>query len=142
MAWVEKDTPEPFDQQPLEGLFYLDGDALVRHYPNALLAGYKLPMLAFPSGYECEIWDMGDLKNGAMVHIFGEMNLPLFDSRDRAYEQAVAIGRECGYLTLREGEDALDIWGMDLREHYRITYDQEQKRIVNVEWLPLIPTRG
>src|SRR3972149_2848856 len=130
MSWVEKDTPEPFDQQPVEGLFYLDGDALVRNYPNILLAGYKLPMLAFPSGHECEIWELGDPKYGATVHIFGEMNLPLFDSRDRAYEQVVAIGREEGYLALREGENELEIWGMDLREHYRVTYDMEQRRMV------------
>jgi len=132
--WIEKDTPEPFDQQPIDGLFYLDGDVVGRRFNRNWMDGYKLPMIAFPSGDSFELWISGnDQEYTAVIHIFGEMNLPLFDQRDNAYEYAVSISSQCGYLAEKIGEYLIEVWGCDTSEHYRITYDNDQGHMIDVE---------
>ncbi len=132
MAWTEKEKPTPFDAQPIRGLYFLDGDVVARRIGRDWTAGQKYPMVAFPSGVECMLWESSDPDQVGIVHIYGEMDLPLQDTRDKAFEQANAIAAQCGYLVRRVGEDQLEVWGHDDDEHYLIRYDLESGRMADV----------
>ena len=99
MGWFKKEEPTPFDEMPLAGLFFLDGDLLARLVGRDWTVGEKLPMIAFPSGEEFQLWE------GGIVHIFGEMDLLLKDTRDEAYSHASHIGEQCGYVVRPVGEN-------------------------------------
>lgn len=132
MSWVEKGAPTPFDGQPIQGLFYLDGDVLARRVGKDWTAGQKYPMVAFPSGVECLLWEPGEPEQLGVVHIFGELDLPLSGTPEDAFERANDIAEQCGYLARRVGEDRLEVWGHDEDEHFLIAYDREQGRMADV----------
>jgi len=133
MSWIEKATPTPFDAQPFSGLFYLDGDVLGRRFKHPWADGYKLAMIAFPSGEEREIWPTSDpAQYGAVVHLFGEMDLPLYDTRERAWKQANDIAEQCGYLAFIRGENTIEVYGREADDHFLIIYDNEQRLMVDV----------
>ena len=136
MSWIEKAQPTPFDNLPLPGLFFLDGDLLARRIGRTWTTGQKYPMIAFPSGKECELWETSDPDAGAIVHIFGEIDLPFRDSRDRAYEQASEIAEACGYLTRKQGEDRLELWGHDTDEHVVVLYDTASGHMLDIQPIP------
>ncbi len=136
MSWIEKAQPTSFDDRPLPGLFFLDGDILARRIGRTWTAGQKYPMIAFPSGKECELWETSDPDAGAIVHIFGEIDLPFRDSRDRAYEQASEIAEACGYLTRKQGEDRLELWGHDTDEHVVVLYDTASGHMLDIQPIP------
>src|SRR4051812_1383981 len=48
MGWIEKGEPSPFDQQPISGLFFLDGDLLAREFKQDWTKGQKFPTIVFP----------------------------------------------------------------------------------------------
>jgi hypothetical protein len=125
MSWVEKNTSTPFDEQPPQGFFYLDGDILARIVRRDWTAGQKFPMIVFPSGQEFALWESGNPDAGGIVHIYGEMDLPLKDTRDRAFDQANDVAEQVGYLARRVGDDGLEVWGHDTDEHFLITYDND-----------------
>ena len=134
MGWIEKDKPSPLDNQPIEGLFFLDGDAMARFVNRDWTEGYKLPLIAFPSGKEYELWPSGNPDTVATVHLFGELDLALQgDTRDGAYERAYHIAEQCGYAVHKVGDNQLEVWGNDSDEHLLLTYDDEVRRMVNVE---------
>jgi hypothetical protein len=87
MAWLEKGQHTPFENQPIDGLFFLDGDMMARKYRQFGTQGLKYPTIVFPSGRLCDLWNSSEPGN-AVVHIFGEMDLPLKDTRDEALSQA------------------------------------------------------
>jgi len=132
MGWSKKEEPTPFDGMPLSGLFFLDGDILARLWGRDWTAGEKFPMIAFPSGEEFEIWESGNPARGGIVHIFGEMDLPLKGMRDEAYAQASYIGEQCGYVARKIGDNQLEVWGNDDDEHFLITYSSEAGEIQDI----------
>lgn len=123
MSWVEKGAPTPYDAQPPQGFFYLDGDILARIVRCDWTTGQKFPMIAFPSGQEFELRPGSNPDAGGIVHIYGEMDLPLRTTRDHAFEQANAIAEQVGYLARKVGDDGLEVRGQDRDEHFLITYD-------------------
>ncbi len=125
MTWVEKSQPTPFDEQPWPGLLFLDGDMLARVVGRDWTRGQKLPVMVFPSGMPFHLWEAGTPEAGAIVHVFGEMDLPFKDTRDRAFEQASEVAEQVGYAVQKVGEDGLEVWGHDEDEHFLITYDPE-----------------
>jgi len=133
MGWIEKGRPTVFDDKPLDGLFFLDGDLIAKRIPHARTEGYKFPTIVFPSGIMCDLWESSDPDN-AVVHIFGEMDLRQKDSRDAAYDHASAIAEQVGYLVRKNGDDALEAFGGD-EERVRIVYDSAEHRIANVVFL-------
>lgn len=136
MGWTKKEQPTPFDDLPLAGLFFLDGDQLARLFQRDWTAGEKLPMVAFPSGEEFQLWESGDPERGGIVHVFGELDLPYKSTCDEAFAQASDIGEQCGYLARKIGKDQLEVWGNDDDEHVVITYDNqagEMRDIVTVK---------
>ena len=132
MGWTEKDKPTPFDERPIEGLFFLDGDLLARLFERDWTVNQKYPMIAFPSGVERELWESSSPDAGGIVHLFGEMDLPLYTDRDRAFKHADYIAEQCGYRARLVGDDRLEVIGHDTDEHLILIYDNEEKRLLDV----------
>lgn len=132
MTWTEKETPTPFDDQPIVGLYYLDGDVLARHIGRDWTKGQKYPMVAFPSGETFDLWESADPEQVGIAHLFGEMDLPLKDSRDSAYDRACSIAEQCGYGVQKVGAQGLAVQGHDEDEHFLIVYDPQAGQMADV----------
>ncbi len=132
MSWIEKAKPSPLDDKPIAGLYFLDGDQVARVVQRDWTKGYKLPLVVFPTHAEYEVWPTGNPEQVAIVHLFGEMDLPLGDTRDRAFEEAFDIAEQCGYMLRKVGEDSIELWGNDSDEHLLVVYDDAVKRMKNV----------
>lgn len=141
MGWIEKGQPTPFDEQPIEGLFFLDGDALARLYQRDWTSGQKYPMIAFPSGEECTLWESSNPDAGGIVHVFGEMDLPLRDTRDEALQRARHVAEYCGYFAQPVDEDGLEVQGHDTDEHFVIRYDDQARLMRDLEPVRDAPPR-
>jgi hypothetical protein len=143
MSWIEKHHHSNFDNLPIHGLFYLIGERLADYFTDTVgrmpffnpnwLKNQKMAQVCFPSGLECPIWETSDLQNGGIIHIYGEMDLPYFDTRDNAWQQANAIAEEVGYFANKIGDDVLEVIGHDTDEHFHITYDNSERRMVNIQ---------
>lgn len=133
MGWVEKSQPTSFDNLPIPGLRFLDGDVVARKIGrDNWIAGLKYPEIVFPSGEQCDIWESSDPDVWGIVHITGEMDLPFKDTRDRAFERASNIAEACGYVVRKVGENGLEFYGSDEDENFLIVYDNEAGQIKDV----------
>jgi hypothetical protein len=132
MSWSSKEQPTSFDSMPIEGLYFLDGDVLAQVIGENWTKGMKFSMIAFPSGIECEIWE----GTTPIIHLFGEMDLPLNDTHERAVQHATNIARAIGYLAMARGDTQLELRGFDEDEHLLVTYDNEAQRMVDVAIIP------
>jgi hypothetical protein len=130
MTWYRKEDPTTFDKSEIPGLFFLDGDILAEVYKASSVKGQKSPTVEFPSGKNFDIWEG---IQSPIIHIFGEMDLRLYSTRDEAFEHADYIAQACGYLAHKEGNNQLIVIGSDKDEYYRLTYDNEQKQLINIE---------
>ncbi len=147
MSWIEKHQLTSFDEIPIHGLHFLDGDMLVRVlalqygtvetplFNPVWLKEQKLPQVQFPSGLSFDIWETSTPENGSIVHVFGEMDLPYFDTRDRAWEQANDVAEQVGYIAHKRGENSIEVIGHDEGEHFLITYDNQERRIADIALL-------
>jgi hypothetical protein len=140
MGWIEKGQSASFEHQPLEGLFFLDGDVVAREVRRDWTAGQKYPRLAFPSGLKFDLWEGS---HSPIVHLFGELDLALQSGRDEALEHAADVGEQCGYLAAPVGQDQLELIGYE--DHLLLTYDNEKRMMVDVEQVkrerPALPAR-
>ena len=148
MSWVEKRTPTSLDGVPIHGLHFVDGDILARllilkygavetpFFNPDWLKSQKLPQVEFPSELSFDIWETSSPERGGIVHLFGEMDLPYFDTRDHAWEQANDIAEQVGYLARKRGDSQLEVIGRDDGEQYLISYNDAERRMANVEPLP------
>lgn len=132
MSWIENEQSASFEFEPIMGLFFLSGNQLAHEYQRDWTAGEKFPMIAFPSGVECALWESSHKEAIGIVHIFGEMDLPLGDTRDNAYKRAMNIAEQCGYFVSKVEESKLEVWGNDANEHLLIVYDDEAQRMVDI----------
>lgn len=144
MAWVEKSQSTRFDELLIYGLHFLDGAILARWFEikyDAVespffhpdwLKNQKLPQIQFPSGLLFDIGETDNLVQGGIVHIFGEMDLPYFDTRDNAWGLASDIAEQVGYRARKRGADQLEVRGEDQGEHFLITYDNQSRRIADI----------
>lgn len=128
MGWTEQHEPSPFDDLPIEGLFFLYGDLMAAQ-------GEKYPMICFPSGSECDVWETSDPKQVATVHIFGEFDLPLGSDCEEAFTQAKDIAYACGYVVQKTTQDRLEVWGHDQWDHFIVVYDNSKRRMTDVIWV-------
>jgi hypothetical protein len=140
MGWLPKEQSSPFEHDPIEGLFYLDGDLIAEEIGRDWTRGDKFPRIAFPSGLKFDLWEG---KDSPITHLFGEMDLALKDTRDEAFEHAADIGEQCGYLAAPVGETQLELIGWE--DHLLVTYDNERRLMVDVEVVkrekPAMPDR-
>ena len=130
MAWIEKGQSTSFEHEPIEGLYFIDGDAVAALIKPDWTKGEKFPKIAFPSGQDFEIWEGGE---SPIIHIYGEMDLRLKDTRDAAYQYANYVAEQCGYLATPVGDDQLEVVGTDDEEHFLLTYDNERGVIADIE---------
>ena len=132
MSWHEKEQSTQFDDKPIEGLWFLDGDILSRELNQSWTKGQKYPVIVFPSGQQCDIWESGDPQNVGTIHLYGEMDLRYNDTRDEAYEHAQYVAEQCGYFVQKIGDNQLKLVGHDPDEQMIVTYDNDEKRMVDV----------
>lgn len=144
MTWVEKGQKTSFDELPIHGLFYLDGELLARYLaikfgnvPTPLfnpdwLKNQKMPQVQFPSGERFDIWEASDIVHGGIIHVYGEMDLPYYDTRDSAWLVANEIAEYVGYIVRKVGESQLEVLGHEADEHYLITYNNLDRRMEDV----------
>ena len=132
MTWTSKERPGPFEHTPIEGLHFLDGDLAARKSGDERTKGHKYPMVAFPSGATCVLWESRNPRQVGNVHLFGVMDLPLRASRTEAFEKAQAIGERNDYQVERVGHDSLEVWGKSEDEHFLVTYDHKTNLIADV----------
>jgi hypothetical protein len=138
MSWYKKEQPTPFDNQPIDGLLFLDGDMLAWEFKQDWTKGQKYPVIVFPSSskFEFALWASGSEESIGTVHLFGEMDLPLGgNTRDDAFEYAMYVSEMCGYMAEKVGDNQLEVWGHDIGEHLLITYDNEARRMVDVAFV-------
>jgi hypothetical protein len=135
--WTEKSQAMSFENQPITGMYFLDGDAMARQRHVSWIHGEKLPLIVFPSGIPCELWESSDPDN-PIVHLFGEMDLPYRGTADSAYEHAQSIAEQVGYSVFKVGQQGVRVW--DDETHLLITYDNDQSHMLNVE--PVITTEA
>jgi hypothetical protein len=60
------------------------------------------------------------------------MDLRYNDTRDEAYKHASYVAEQCGYYVEKVGDNQLKLKGHDPEEFMIVTYDNEQKQMVNV----------
>jgi hypothetical protein len=140
MAWIEQTQSASFEHQPLPGLFFLHGDVIAEEVGRDWTRGQKYARIAFPSGLKFDLWEG---RETPIVHLFGELDLALHSSRDKAFEHAFGIGEQCGYLAAPVGENQLELIGY--QDHLLLTYDNQRQTMVNVEQVkrekPAMPAR-
>lgn len=139
MGWVEKGQPTWFDDKEISGLYFLDGDVVAEYVGKDWTRGQKYPLIVFPSGVECDLWESSHPGSLGVVHLFGELDLPLKSSRDEALDLAMEIAEACGYSVRPVGENSLELIGHDRDERLRVTYDEEAGIMADVEKLPARP---
>ncbi len=130
MSWIDKEKSTSFEHEPIEGLYFIDGDVLAALIKPDWTKGEKLPKIAFPSGQRFDIWEGS---KSPVIHIYGEMDLRLRDTRDAAYQHANNIAEQCGYLVAPVGDNQLEVIGTDDDEHFLLTYDNERGVIADIE---------
>lgn len=141
MSWYHQETQTLFDTAPIDGLFFLHGDLLARVVQQEWTKGMKYPMLDFPSGVACELWDAGGSATGALLHLFGEMDLPLNSTQAQALERASDIAKQVGYRVIPISDTQLQLIGHEPDDQFLLTFDNQQGRIVDVEPMktPAVP---
>jgi hypothetical protein len=129
MPWYDKEDPTPFDDQPIPGLRFIDGRMLAQLVRVQNLDHQKYPEIVFPSGEAFPIWEG---RGTPIVHVFGEMDVPYYSTRDEIWLQVQNVAEQCGYLVKQVGEEGIEVWGLSEEEHYVITYDNDARRLKDV----------
>jgi hypothetical protein len=130
--WYRKDATTRFDIAAIVGLYFLDGDLASRITQTTWTVDMKFPLIEFPSGVSCEVWDGEVDEQTTVVHLFGELDLLLFSNRDEGFRQAFAIAEQVGYGAKKRGDTQLEVVGYDVDEHLIVTYDNTLEMIVDV----------
>lgn len=81
MIWHFKEQETVFDQRPLTGLFFVDGDVYSRVLESETTSGMKYPKISFPSGLAYAVYERG--ANELWVHLFVSLRYPYFQIEKR-----------------------------------------------------------
>ena len=139
MPWHTKETPLPFDQQPIPGLQYLHGDLMARRFRQEALRGHKYPIIHFPSGLDRELTAARDTAGEPIIHVFGALRLPHRATHDEAFQEAVRVSGEYpDYLVRGVNEDLLVVVNRLAQRGYVLRYDNDARTLVDVQlgWNP------
>src|SRR5579871_217613 len=147
MAWTEKEQQTSLDKFPIHGLYFLDGDIFAQlwilkygekaqspFFNPEWLKDQKSPQIEFPSGEVFDVWDSSP-EAEATVHLFGEMDFSYRSTRDEALAHAQRIAEVVGYMVRARGETQFDVWSAEDDERFTLTYDNADRRMINVERL-------
>lgn len=144
MTWVEKSQHLSVEDLPIQGLHLLDGDVILAFlqlkygavetplFNPARLQAQKRPQVEFPSGLTLDVEERTQAEHGVVIHLFGEMDLPYFDTREHAWQEANEIAECVGYFATRRGTNQLEVIGHDEGEHFLITYDNQERHIADI----------
>lgn len=134
MPWHEKNHITPFDAEPPQGLYFLDGDLLSKRYDQEQTRGKKYPVIAYPSGLQRELWDSFD--DGGIINVFGALELQRKTTRDKGFAGAMDFASEYGYTIAKRGENELLVFNPFTAHGYAVTYDNRVQTIINVKRMP------
>lgn len=132
--WIEYDQPIALDAEPITGRYDLSGDRVALDYRQAWAAGKKYPLITFPSQLSREL----TAEPEAQVHVFGALDLPFRSSRDEAYAAAAAVKGDFSipFSVAREGEQTLVVVNARSQRGYRVVYDNEARRLIDITRFP------
>ncbi len=134
MSWFSKESETPFERTPIEGLFFLDGDAYSRVIERDTTIGMKYPKISFPSGRAYEVYEQDDKE--VSVHLFGEFAVPLFSDRDTAFihlKTLITPTDSIAYFVHPVDNDSVLIWGKNEQERLLVSYDLILKVISDIQ---------
>ncbi len=134
--WFEREQPTPFDHSQIAGRRDLNGDELALKYHQQWVEGKKYPIIHFPSGAEREITIGRGEPALPHIHIFGNLELPYQTTRDEAFDLVIPVAQEQGFILSKEHERGLRIFNPQSRRSYALTFDNDARRIQNVELFP------
>ena len=129
MPWYKQEQPTPFDEEPIDGLYFLHGDVFASTLGLNMFKGQKFPEIEFPSGASFTLYEGTDTP---IIHLFGEADLALYAKFETAFAQASDIAEHCGYLVRQVGQTQFEIIGRDDGEFFRVTYDDTVGKIVDI----------
>ncbi len=139
MSWIETETTLSFEELPIMGLFFISGNQAAFGQKYAFLKGKKYPKITFPSGAHCDVeesqlWAEG-IEENLVIAIFDELVLALRSNRNEAFETIDDIALWCGFEAKKVDDDQLEVWGSHDDEHVLITYDNEERQVIDVKRL-------
>ncbi|MHB8629596.1 MAG: hypothetical protein ACYDBJ_24245 [Aggregatilineales bacterium] len=132
MGWIEKERPTPFDTQPIDGLFFVDGNYQDRTRHTPWSQGKKRPTIVFPSGAHCDLSGHPEPDN-ATVDIFVALKIPLVDTHSQAFADAQKVARAHWYEV--EGIDDHRFIVTCEAENAVIVYDPVSHRLRDVTFI-------
>jgi hypothetical protein len=135
MSWYSKEKPTPFDNLPIDGLLFLDGDFFASVLLREWTKGKKYPAIEFPSGFIAHIRESSDPQN-LVIQLFGELEFLYRQSRNDAFAYASKIAKEVGYIVKKIGKDKLELQGYADEEHFLVSYHAALKHITDIQRLP------
>lgn len=130
MPWFSKEQPTPFDNAPIPGLEFLNGDVLAQRARLTWLEGKKYPLISFPSGMAREV--RADEQGAQRVHLFGRMSVPYQATLEDAYEVAQKLSDEHGYFVGRSGNHRLVLANPRAERVYEVAFDEQRGFITDV----------
>lgn len=156
MSWSEKEQPTPFDTQTIEGLWMLDGDVMAKKYKQDRLVGHKYPLIHFPSGRQHELTqsrqiytsrdelqatqelDPGQVEQVEVIHLFGNLLLPLQLSVDESfrYIQAQSEQHDVHVQHVNPNQLRVRSSGEETAPDYVLSFDEQTRRIANIRKYP------
>lgn len=134
MPWFSKEQPTPFDETPIPGLEFLNGDALAKRARLTWLAGKKYPLISFPSGMMREV--RSESTQEKRIHIFGQMLVPYQATLEDAYAVAETLAREHGYFVGQIGNHHLLVANPPANRAYKISFDEQRGFVTNITAYP------
>jgi hypothetical protein len=107
MPWYDKAETSPFENRPINGLFFLHGDVLAKRYHQEWLKSRNYPLINSPSDLNREIFGNGDSPLSSAINVFGAFWLPYTATRDEVYITAQALKAEHGHVITKRGKSDL-----------------------------------
>lgn len=133
MPWYSKEQAISSAMNLFPGTVHLHGDTLAKRYNQDWLREKQYPLIQFPSGIQRELVENDETPK---LHIWSALELPLFGTRDAAYEIAQKELAEQGYQVLKQFDNNLTIMNVDGNRAYQIIYDNQKQQVIDIHHYP------
>jgi hypothetical protein len=104
-----------------------------RQTPDAL-EEEEIETMRFPSGTKLPVIHPQEPDGEVLIHLIGDVVIPLWSTRDEVYEWILSEHKSYGYRAYLLGANQLEIWGRDQSGFFLVTYS-EMEMLENVEWV-------
>lgn len=132
MPWYEKNRPTPFDNIPIDGLYFLDGDLHNRRFPSANVADKKLPRIGFPSGLSRSLSPGTDPTQRILVDVEAGLSVP-YQAEPEAVLDLINENMLEQEHTARLLDQNVIAFRNDLGWGVKLTYHPEEHYLIDVE---------